>query len=163
MAIFFIIIVFQCVCVCVCGCVCDMFKLSSGFPLLCCCPAVHTMQSCLVEQFGSMASFSCMELFLGLQPWLDTLPEPEVLVLPPSLLGPPAVVTSLPEEGPASLQALDRPSDLQMFLGQDSLSMPLPLYMRVSVVVLVSVLESVPVSVLVSVLVSVYVSVSLLL
>ena len=44
-----------------------------------------------------------------------------------------------------------------------SLSMPLPLYMLVSVFVLVSVLESVPVSVLVSVLVSVYVSVSLLL
>ena len=44
-----------------------------------------------------------------------------------------------------------------------SLSMPLPLYMLVSVFVLVSVLESVPVSVLVSVLVSVYVPVSLLL
>jgi hypothetical protein len=141
-----------------------MFKLSSGFPLLCCCPAVHTMQSCLVEQFGSMASFSCMELFLGLQPWLDTLPTPEVLVLPPSLLGSPAVATSLPEEGPASLQALASPTDLQMFFGAGlSLSMPLPLYMLVSVFVLVSVLESVPVSVLVSVLVSVYVSVSLLL
>jgi hypothetical protein len=44
-----------------------------------------------------------------------------------------------------------------------SLSMPLPLYMLVSVFVLVSVLESVPVSVFVSVLVSVYVSVFLLL
>jgi hypothetical protein len=43
-----------------------------------------------------------------------------------------------------------------------SLSVPVPLYMLVSVSVLVSVLESVPVSVLVSVLVSVYVPVSVL-
>jgi hypothetical protein len=54
-----------------------------------------------------------------------------------------------------------RPADV--FGAGLSLSMPLPLYMLVSVFVLVSVLESVPVSVLVSVLVSVYVAVSLLL
>jgi hypothetical protein len=53
---------------------------------------------------ASASGFSSIDLFLDLQPWLETLPPPEDLQLPESLLGLPVT-----------------PQGLQIFVGQEYL------------------------------------------